>query len=196
MLRIRWLAVTAAVGSFGAGVAVAASTSETTPVTGDFTASIVSQKQRQCDADHLKFRVAFQGTQTSSDPRLTGNLRARVRSIVNTTNGYGWTTAKVAIRDAATGKPKFHGHVVGVIEPGGGVEGLIAGRTTGPGSVRLLANFNAQQDLATGAVTGEFGKDTESGATKDPAILTNACRGGKGGHGRHGHGSGKEKGRG
>jgi hypothetical protein len=194
MLRIRWLALIVAVASFSAGAAVAASkSSETTPVTADFQARIVSEKQRPCDAGHTLFRVTFAGTQTSSDPRLTGNLEARVRSVVNTTNGYGYSTGSVAIRDASTGNPKFHGRAVTVLEPGGGAEGFLVGRTVGPQSTQLLANFSIQQDQTTGAITGELGKDTSGGATKDPAILTNACRGGRFGHagGKHGQGHGK-----
>jgi hypothetical protein len=185
MRSIRWLAITAAAGSFSAGVAIAASQSgETSPVTADFQANIVSQKQRQCDADHLKFRLTFEGSQTSDDPRLSGNLEARVQSVVNTQNGSGYTHGKVRISDPSTGRPKFNGHVIGVIERDGGSEGFLTGRTIGPDSMRLLANFNLQQDQTTGAITGELGKDTLSGATKDPAVLTNGCRGG---HGQHGH---------
>ena len=50
----------------------------------------------------------------------------------------------------------------------------------GPKATRLIGNFNVQQDATTGALTGEIGKDTLSGAVKDPAVLTNACRGGRG----------------
>jgi hypothetical protein len=187
MRSTRWLAIAAAAGSLSAGVAIAASrATEMSPVTADFQASIVSQKQRQCDADHLKFRVTFEGSQTSSDPRLSGNLEARAQSVVNTENGYGYTRAKVRISDPSTGRPKFNGHAVAVIEPDGGSEGFLTGRTVGPGSMRLLANFNLQQDPTTGAVTGELGKDTQGGASKDPAVLTNACRGGRGQHGNQG----------
>ena len=154
-------------------------------MTGDFQAAPTSEHQKQCDASHIRFRGTFEGTQTSSDPRLAGKLKVRVVSIVNTANGYGRTRARVRVTDPATGRPKFKGHAIGVLEPGGGAEGFLDGRTTGPGSVRLLANFNAQQNESTGALTGEFGKDTLSGATKDPAILTNACRGGR--HGEHGN---------
>ena len=192
MLSIRWLAVGAGVASFTAGAAIAASQSaETTAVTADFQAAVVAQKQRQCDADHMKFRVKFEGTQTSADSRLAGKLTIRAVSVVNTQNGYGYVRAKVRLRDAATDKPKLHGLAVGVIEPDGGSEGLLTGRTVGPDSMRLLANFNVAQDAQTGALTGELGKDSQTGAAQDPAILTNAC---KGGHGKHQGDKGKRKG--
>jgi hypothetical protein len=178
MLRIRWLVLAGAVGSLSAGIAVAAlQSSETTAVTADFRASPVFAKERRCDASHTAFRVRFEGSQTSSDARLTGELKVRVRSVVNTQNGYGHTVGKVRIRDTASGQPKFRGRIVGVLEPGGGAEGFLIGRTIGRPSVKLMANFNAQQD-ATGAVTGELGKDGQTGQFQDPAVLTNACRGG------------------
>ena len=186
MRTTRWLAAVAVTGSISAGVAFAASqAAETSPVTADFQASLTAQHQRQCDTSHVLFRLKFEGSQTSSDPRLTGSLKARVKSVVNTENGYGSTRARVRISDASTGRPKFNGHAIGVLAPDGTAQGLLTGRTVGPNSTQLIANFNVKQDQSTGALTGELGKDTQSGAVKDPAILTNACRGGLGEHGHN-----------
>ena len=63
----------------------------------------------------------------------------------------------------------------------------------GTKSAALVANFNAKQDATTGALTGEIGKDTQSGTIKDPAVLTNACRGGRGEHGKAAKPVGKPK---
>jgi hypothetical protein len=180
MRRIRWFLVPVAAGSLAAGVAFAAQTSETTPVTAEFQASPVKEKSRACDASHSIFRVLFKGTETSSDARLSGDLTARVRSVANNETGWGRTTGNVVVRDSDSGDPKFHGHVVGVLKPDGGVEGFLRGRTVARPHAQLLANLNAQQDAQTGVVTGEFG--TDSGGSDDPAILTNACRGG---HAQH-----------
>ena len=194
MVSLRWLAIGAGVASFTAGAAIAASqSSETTAVTASFQAAVVSTKERPCDAAHTKFRVKFEGTQTSADARLSGKITIRAVSVVNTQNGYGYTRAKVRVSDAATGAPKLHGLAVGVIEPDGGTEGLLTGRTVGPNSVRLLANFNVAQDATSGALTGELGKDSQAGGSQDPAILTNAC---KGGHAKHDGAKGKKKGHG
>ena len=194
MLSFRWLAIGAGVASFSAGAAIAGSQSaETTAVTADFQAAVVSQKERQCDAAHTKFRVKFEGTQTSADARLSGKITIRAVSVVNTQNGFGFVRAKVRVSDPATGKPKLHGHAVGVIEPDGGSEGLLTGRTVGPDSMRLLANFNVAQNQTTGALTGELGKDSQAGGSQDPAILTDAC---KGGRGKQDAAKGKRKGRG
>ena len=194
MVSFRWLAIGAGVASFSAGAAIAASQSaETTAVTADFQAAVVSQQQRQCDAGHTKFRVKFEGTQTSADPRLAGKITIRAASIVSSESGFGYVRTKVRVSDPTTGMPKLHGHAVGVIEPDGGSEGLLSGRTVGPGSMRLLANFNVSQDETTGALTGELGKDSQTGAAQDPAILTDACRGGRG---KHEGAKGKRKGHG
>jgi hypothetical protein len=184
MRRLSWLLAPIAVGSLAAGVAVAGSqSSETTPVVADFEASLVQQQERICDASHSEFRLKFEGSQTSSDPRLTGDLEAKVRSVVNTQTGWGRTVGAVTVREPGGGLPKFHARVVGVLEPDGGTEGFLDGRTVDRPHVRLLANFNVQQNQQTGALTGEFGKDSQTGLSQDPAILTNACRGG---HSKHG----------
>jgi hypothetical protein len=177
MRRISWLLAPIALGSLAAGVAFAGSqSSETTPVVADFEASLVQQKERTCDASHSEFRLKFQGSQTSSDPRLTGDLEANVRSVVNTQTGWGRTVGAVTVREPGGGRPKFRGRVVGVLEPDGGTEGFLDGRTVDRPHVHLLANFNVQQNQQTGALTGEFGKDSQTGLSQDPAILTNACR--------------------
>jgi hypothetical protein len=179
MRRISWLLAPVALASLAAGVAVAGSqTSETTPVTGDFQANLVNPTERVCDASHSVFRGTFEGSLTSSDARLSGDLKVRFRSVVNTGSGWGRTVAKVTVRETGGGHPKFRGRAVAVLEPDGGAEGFLSGRTVAKPHVQLLANINIQQDQQTGAITGELGKDTLSGTSKDPAILTNACRGG------------------
>jgi hypothetical protein len=83
-----------------------------------------------------------------------------------------------------------------VLAPGGDAEGLLTGRTVGPDAARLIANFNVKQDASTGAITGELGKETQGGAVKDPAVLTNACRSGRREHGHKPGGGGKPRDRG
>jgi len=176
MSRLKWLVASAAAGSLSVGVAVGAGTpSETTSFTADFHAGIVAETQRPCDANHIEFRVAFSGTQTSSDPRLTGDLTAKVRTVVSTASGYGYTSGKVVIRDQQTMAVTFRGSIVGVVEPDGGTEGFLMGRTAEP-SARVLANFNVQQNLQTGDITGELGKDSQTGPLQDPAVVTSACQ--------------------
>ena len=184
MRRSFLLAAPIAVGSLAAGIAAAGmQSSGTMPVTGDFSASLVKQKERTCDPSHSEFRVRFEGSQTSSDSRLSGDLEAKVRSVVNTQTGWGRTVGTVTVRESGSRRPTFHGRVVGVLEPGGGTEGFLGGRTVARPRVVLLANFNLQQDEQTGAITGEFGTDSQSASSQDPAILTDACSGGHKNHG-------------
>ena len=194
MRRISWLVASIAAGSLAAGIAVAGTqSSETTPVTADFEASLVKQKEQTCDSSHSEFRLKFEGSQTSSDPRLTGDLVAKVRSVVNTQTGWGRTVGAVTVREPGGGPPTFHGRVVGVLEPDGGTEGFLDGRTVARPHVNLLANFNVQQDQQTGAITGEFGKDSQTTSSQDPAILTNACTGARKKHGEDDERSGDDE---
>jgi hypothetical protein len=189
-----WLAVVIAAGSITTGVAIAGSgSSETSQVTGDFHAKLKDSKQRKCDASHTRFELRFKGRQHSSDPRLEGRLEANVESVVNDETGWGRTEGTIVVRSRRHHhRVKLSGDFVGVVEPGGGVEGFITADTTGRDSVRLLANFNAQQDEDTGEIDGEFGTDSQTDSPyapydqnpQDPAIVTNAC------FGHHHHGGG------
>jgi len=184
----RWLAAACAVGCVSTGVAVAGSgSSETKAVTGEFQADLKRQHQRRCDANHVKLRLRFKGDQTSSDDRLAGDFEANVETVQDTNTGYGYTSGTVVIRRSGGRRVKFRGEVVGVVEPDGGAEGFLTGRTTGDKPVRLLANFNANQNPYTLAISGEFGKDTQTQdpygphEDQDPAVVTDAC------DKRHGH---------
>jgi len=183
----RWLAAACAIGCVSTGVAVAGSgSSETSPVNGSFEATLKRQQQWRCDANHVKFRLRFEGEQTSSDHRLAGDFEANVETVRSRETGWGYTSGNVVIRRRGSGWVKFRGQVVGVVEPDGGTEGFLTGRTSGRDSVRLLANFNADQDMDTLAITGEFGRDSQeqkpySPEEEDPAVITDGCR-------RHGHG--------
>jgi hypothetical protein len=54
---------------------------------------------------------------------------------------------------------------------------MLTGSTAGPHRARLLANFNSVQD-ASGALAGELGRDHQTDAIQDAAVLTDACPGG------------------
>jgi hypothetical protein len=179
----KWLAVAITVGSVSTGVAVAGSkSSETTQVQGRFHATLAKEpKQRQCDANHVRIRATYTGDQTSDDRRLRGEIEIKLESVINTDNGWGRTSGSVVLHRSRHGRVKFRGEFVGVVEPDGGAEGFITGRTFGRRPVRLFANFNANQDIYTSAISGEFGNDSQVEGPyaphedQDPAILTDAC---------------------
>ncbi len=179
----RWLAVAIAVGSVSTSVAIARSgSSETVQVLGTFDAKLVKQKEpRRCDSKHSKFELEFKGYQRSNDERLEGKLEIESKSVRNTRSGWGYSEGTVTVRSERRHRTKFRGEFVAVVEPDGGAEGFLTGRTYGDKSVRLFANFNVDQDPATGAISGEFGQDNQEQKPyaptedQDPAILTNAC---------------------
>jgi hypothetical protein len=189
----RWLAAVVAVGSISTGVALAGSgKSETSPVKGTFEAKLVGHpKEKRCAPKHVKVRLRFEGTQTSDDPRLAGKLEIKAESVVNTKNGYGYSKGTVVIRKTYSPHTTFRGEFVAVLEPDGGGEGFLTGVTKGKDAVRLLANFNFDEDTRD-HISGEFGQDTQvqrpyAPEDEDPAIVTNACFDHD--HG-HGHGGG------
>ena len=193
----RWLAVAIAAGSITTGVAIAGSgKSETTAVMGKFeVAQVGKAKQRQCDAKHVRIKTRFEGPQTSSDPRLSGQLEIKATSVVSTENGYGRSKGTFVLRQTYTPGATFRGEFVAVLEPDGGGEGFLTAQSRGKHPLHLLANFNFDE-TSPGHLSGEFGTDTQldspySEEDQDPAILTNGCFDKKHGHGHgHGHGGG------
>lgn len=195
----RWLAAIVAVGSISTGVAIAGGSgkSETSPVKGTFEATLVGHpKEKRCAHKHVKTRLRFEGTQESDDPRLAGELKIKAESVVNTDPkssgyGYGYSKGTVEIRKTYSPHTTFRGEFVAVLEPDGGGEGFLTGETKGKDAVRLLANFNFDEDTP-GHISGEFGQDTQvqkpyaPTEDEDPAIVTNACFDRDGGHGHGG----------
>jgi hypothetical protein len=188
----RWLAAVVAVGSISTGVAIAGSgRSETSAVKGTFEAKLVGHpKEKRCAPEHVKVRLRFAGTQTSDDARLAGKLEIKAESVVNTKNGYGYSKGTIVIRKTYSPHTTFRGEFVAVLEPDGGGEGFLTGETKGKDAVRLLANFNFDEDTP-GHISGEFGRDTQvqkpyAPEDEDPAIVTNACFDRGHGHGHRG----------
>jgi hypothetical protein len=191
----RWLAAVVVVGSISTGVAIAGSgKSETTAVTGTFeVAQVGKAKQRQCDAKHVRIKTRFEGDQTSSDSRLTGQLEIKATSVVSTENGYGRSKGTFVLRRTYSPGAAFRGEFVAVLEPDGGGEGFLTAESRGRHPLHLLANFNFDQ-TSPGHLSGEFGTDSQldspySEEDQDPAILTSGCFDKKHGHGHH-HGGG------
>ena len=192
----RWLAVAIAAGSITTGVAIAGSgKSETTAVTGTFKVEAVGKaKSTECDAKHVRIKTRFEGDQTSSDSRLTGQLEIKATSVVSTENGYGRSKGTFVLRQTYSPGAAFRGEFVAVLEPDRGGEGFLTAESRGKHPLHLLANFNFDK-TSPGHLSGEFGTDSQlnspySEEDQDPAILTNGCFGKKHGHG-HGHGGGR-----
>ena len=190
MRLTRWisLALAAVMALAVAGIAIAhggGSAQPTEAVQASFTAAPVpgKTKTKQCtgvDGEYAITKSVDQGTATG-DPRLSGKVTIKSKSVVNTTKGLGWIDGKAQIRDETTGKLKVESHFSAVITEGSKLEGLIRGKvknaapaTTpkkshgkkGKFNSELLANFSATV-APDGTVSGELG----SGTSNNTAII-------------------------
>jgi hypothetical protein len=155
------LAVTAvAATSVAAAVRPAQSTQA---AAADFTAGSVSRSHSQtCTAADGTYQVTtatYQGTATSGDPRLNGELEIRAYSVVNTTTKLGWLDASLRVRGTSGGA---RGTVHAAISNGSAV-GSVVGRGDGPGS-KLVASFSAAFTPTTGFSSGKLGSGSANGA--------------------------------
>lgn len=103
----RLILVTAAIAVLaGSGVAAARlATRGTSAVSATFAATQASNVQtRTCagsDGTYEIQRGTYAGTATSTDPRLNGTLRLKVRSVYETTKDVGLVTGKALIESSA-----------------------------------------------------------------------------------------------
>jgi len=157
-----------ALAATGLAVAHERQSTKTEAVAATFTAAPTERtKTRQCtgaDGTYSVTRGVYEGTATG-DPRLTGKITIRTKTVVNLTNGYGWTQGHVALRDA-DGRLKAKAHLIAVHSQRGVLNGFLNGRVKGAG--HLLANFSAAFNATGTSLTGELG----SGAAQNTAIVT------------------------
>jgi hypothetical protein len=190
--RLISLALAAVMALAVAGIAIAHSgggqPQKTEQVSATFEATPVADqtKTRQCtgvDGTYSITKSVATGTATG-DPRLSGNITIRSKSVVNTTTGLGWVDGNVKTTDPATSKLKGVSGFTAVITEGSKLEGFDVGRVKNPApaggttkakgdhggggkfSSQLLANFSAvvAQD---GKITGGLG----TGGGDNTAIL-------------------------
>ena len=138
-------------------------TQSTQAAAADFTAGSVSRSHTAtCVASDGTYQVTtalYQGTATSSDPRLNGNLDIRADSVVNTTTKLGWLNATLRVHGASAGA---WGTVHAAIANGLAV-GSVVGRGGSPDS-KLVASFSAAFAPATGFTSGKLGSGSANGA--------------------------------
>ena len=159
-------AATAVVALVAASVAVAdgiggAKTAKS--VAGTFTATSSSVSTRTCtttDGKSLAITYAWYTGAASGDPDLTGQIRLRARSVINTTDGVGVVDGALRI-DVGAGRDT-HANYAAVYDHGN-VAGLALGRAHDP-SARLVANLSAAFSAAGGFTGGKLGGGTASGS--------------------------------
>ena len=197
MTRLISIALVAVLALAIAGIAIAhnsgGNAQPTEPATAAFTATPNADKTktRQCTGPDGTYNVTkgvYNGTSTSDDPRLAGNITIRSKSVVNLDNGLGHTEGQVFLRDADTGKLKAVAGLQAVNTERGVLNGFIAGKvktasTTaraktgrhrhGKGGTSIAANFTAAFNADGTQLTGELG----TGTGQNTAVLYgNPCK--------------------
>jgi hypothetical protein len=199
MRLTRWtsLAIAAVLALAVAGIAVAhnggGQPTKTEAAQATFTATPDAAKTstRQCtgvDGTYNITKGVYNGTATG-DPRLTGNITIKSKSVVNLDNGLGWTTGQVSLRDASTGQLKAIAGLEAVNTERGKLDGFLAGKVKDPtaaagtklksrgrngNAISLAANFSAAFNADGTQLTGELG----SGTGQNSAVFYgNPCAG-------------------
>jgi hypothetical protein len=170
MKRTTTLILIALVALAATGLAIAqdGQSKKTEAIAAAFTATATGTvKTTTCtgaDGAYKVTRASYEGTSTG-DPKLAGKVSLRVESVVNETNGLGWTKGKLTVRDAA-GKTLAKTELVAVNTGKTVVNGFLSGRVKDAG--RLYANFSGAFSADGASVSGELG----AGAALNSAIVT------------------------
>jgi hypothetical protein len=180
MRRWAYLFALVLVGGAVTGIAVAASRSgEVRAVSGDISADLVGTPEiEQCgppEDNVQRVRATFEGTISSSDASLAGDLRARTTLVVDNDTGDGTVRARFVVRDPASGELKMVGKGLGATTglTDFRVQGILHARIF-PRGGELVANTTITQN-ADLSLTGEFGKD-EPIPPSNKAVVSTACR--------------------
>jgi hypothetical protein len=132
-------------------------------VAGTFSATSASVSTRTCtttDGKSLSITYAWYTGAASGDPDLTGQIRLRARSVINTTDGVGVVDGSLRIH-VASGRDTTAGYAL--VYDHGNVAGLAVGRAHDP-SARLVANLSAGFSAAGGFTGGKLGGGTSGGS--------------------------------
>jgi hypothetical protein len=160
--RLSLFVLIAAAALIGAGVAAAGHRAPSVQATSaTFDATTVAQHyMATCSVNggdtFQATRATYTGTASSADPRLTGAIRIRAWSLVDTTNGVGHVFGIWHIK--GTGVNRAHGTLNAALAAGK-ASGLARGFVRGPWG-HLVASFGATFDPSAGFSAGELGSST------------------------------------
>jgi hypothetical protein len=173
-----------------AGIALAhdKGPSSTQPVTATFSTATVSNLETStctgADGTYMQTKATYTGDSTSADPRLAGTLTIRAKTVYNTTTNLGYVEGVFRVESAS-------GHAGGMfaaVDTAGALAGFMSGKAKDP-RAKLLANFSATFDPATGFSAGQLG----SGSSPDTAVVASgSCSGEHGDNGEHKDNKGKK----
>jgi hypothetical protein len=222
--RFIGLAMMAAIVLAVAGIAVAhngSGSGKTEAASATFTATPTDQtKTATCtgaDGTYAITKGVYTGTSTG-DPRLTGDILIRTKSVINQDNGLGVTNGTVWLKDSAAPAPKVtaahhgsHGRphwkavarLTAVNTNRGKLDGLLTGsakNTTGRGQTALVANFSAEFNADGSQLQGELGGNDPVAPDNSAVFIGKTCKPKRAadqyterGHGHH-HGDKDHKG--
>jgi hypothetical protein len=164
---------------------------KTEPAAAEFTAAPVADKTktRTCTGVDGQYNIThgtYKGTSTG-DPRLTGDIVIRTKSIVNLDNGLGVTQGTVWLSKPAATTPKSHGKkhryqavakLQAVNTERGKLDGFLSGHAKnadGKGTVALAANFSATFNADGTSLTGQLGGDAPVAPTNSAVFYGRPC---------------------
>ena len=148
----------------GAGVAAAShrGAQSTQTAAATFAATSVSHASgKTCTASDGSYRettATYEGTASSSDPRLNGTLTIRAHSVVDTTSGLGWVDGSFRIRGGSGGA---HGSLHAAIA-GGQAVGSVDGQANGR-QEKLVASAASAFSPDGGFTSGALGTGSAAG---------------------------------
>jgi hypothetical protein len=188
--RIAGLALVAILALVVAGIAVAhnaGKVGKTEAAQATFTAAPTGQtKTRTCTGPDGTYNIT-QGTYTGTstgDPRLTGDITIRTKSVVNLDNGLGVTDGRVWLRDTGSRKVKATASLQAVNTQRGKLDGFLLGQAknaTGKGTTGLAANFSAAFNTDGSQLSGELGSDAPVAPENSAVFYGRPCTGNQGG---------------
>jgi hypothetical protein len=152
---------------------------QTSDVSAAFTANQTQMTTRSCEVDGNTFRITratWRGTSTSMEPRLSGTLVVRMRTVLNETTGDGWASGTWRTISDAVGRPrlraKSNARLSAVIDNGNHLDGLATGIARRPYG-RLLGNWSAT--IVGSTLSGELGANTSIAADNSALIYRGNC---------------------
>ncbi len=138
-------------------------------------------KTRQCTgSDGATYNVThgvYTGTATG-DPRLSGNIVIKAKSVVNLDSGLGTTFGRVWLRGPDSRKPKAAASLKAVNTERGKLDGFLLGsakNADGKGKTGLAANFSATFNAEGTSLTGELGAEAPVPPQNSAVFFGNPC---------------------
>lgn len=204
--RTIWFILAGLVALGLGGVAVAGGGgAETDDATATFSADEVKRfKSRTCtgaDGEYRIIHAVLSGkVESTTDPLLAGELKLKLKSVYNMTEGLGWVAGKAHIRNDAADPDTRARASFKAVNKGGNLEGMFVGGAGAP-HWKLLATFSAKLAEDGKVTEGKLGTPSSDnpallyrrGCRSEDAVATTASERGREKEKEKEHGKGKER---